>query len=160
MGLRHDDRVSVLRLVTDIAAPAQVCFDLSRSIDLHLESMAASGERAVGGITSGLIEAGQEVTWEARHFGILWQVTSRITEYDPPRWFVDEMDEGRPFSTFRHEHTFEDVAGRTRMTDVVAFRTRWGLPVDLVVHAYLRHLLTVRNRAIRAQAESASPPGP
>lgn len=150
----------MLRLVTDIAAPAQVCFDLSRSIDLHLESMAASRERAVGGITSGLIEAGQEVSWEARHFWITWRVTSRITEYEPPRWFMDEMDEGRPFSRFRHEHSFEPVDGITRMTDVVTFRTRWGLPVDLIVHAYLRHLLTVRNRTIRAQAEAAPSPGP
>ena len=146
-----------LRLVTDIAAPAQICFDLSRSIELHLESMAASSEKAVGGITSGLIEAGQEVTWEARHFGILWRVTSRITEYEPPRWFVDEMDRGRPFSRFRHEHRFEDLGGRTRMTDAVTFRTRWGPPVDLVVHVYLRRLLTVRNRTIRARAESAPP---
>lgn len=154
----HHGRVRVLRLVTDIAAPAQVCFDLSRSIDLHLESLAASRERAVGGITSGLIEAGQEVTWEARHFGILWRVTSRITEYRPPRWFVDEMDEGRPFARFRHEHSFETVDGFTRMSDMVTFRTRWGFLVDLVVHAYLRWLLSVRNRTIKAQAESSSTP--
>jgi hypothetical protein len=46
--------------VTDIAAPTGVCFDLSRSIDLHLESMVASNERAVAGVTSGLICEGQE----------------------------------------------------------------------------------------------------
>ncbi len=94
MGLVH--------IVTDIAAPVEACFDLSRSIDLHLESMAATRERAVSGVTSGLIGGGEEVTWEARHFGIYWRVTSRITAFEPPHRFVDEMVRG-PFALFRHE---------------------------------------------------------
>ena len=106
-----------LLLVTDIAAPVAVCFDLSRSIDLHLESMTASGERAVSGVTSGLIGKDEEVTWEARHFGVRWRVTSRITEFEPPHRFVDEMVRG-PFALFRHEHSFEEHEGGTRMTDV------------------------------------------
>jgi len=83
--------VPVFRIVTGIAAPPVRCFDLSRSIDLHLESMIASQERAVGGVTSGLIGAGEEVSWEARHFGIRWRMTSRISAFDPPHRFVDEM---------------------------------------------------------------------
>lgn len=145
----------VLRIVTDIAAPVEVCFDLSRSIDLHVESMAASRERAVSGVTSGLIGENEEVTWEARHFGIAWRVTSRITEFQPPRHFVDEMIRG-PFALFRHEHYFESRQGRTRMTDVVRFRTRFGplTPVtDLVAGAYLRRLMVRRNATIRRQAE-------
>ncbi len=59
-----------LTIGTEIAAPAERCFDLSRSIDFHLESMVASRERAVAGVTSGLIGAGQELSWEARHFGL------------------------------------------------------------------------------------------
>jgi len=50
----------LFRTVTEFAAPAEVCFDLARSIDLHVESMVASEERAVGGVTSGLIGGGQE----------------------------------------------------------------------------------------------------
>jgi len=49
--------VPTLRFTTDIGAAVEACFDLSRSIDLHLESMLASRERAVGGVTSGLIGA-------------------------------------------------------------------------------------------------------
>ncbi len=79
------------RQVTELAAPVPVIFDLSRSIDLHLESMVASGERAIAGVTSGLICGGEEVTWEARHFGVTWRMTSRIVEFDPPRRFIDEM---------------------------------------------------------------------
>ncbi|HEX8410907.1 MAG TPA: cell division protein, partial [Thermoanaerobaculia bacterium] len=54
---------------TLIAAPIGVCFDAARDLDLHLESMAHTGERAVGGRISGLIELNEEVTWRGRHFG-------------------------------------------------------------------------------------------
>ena len=145
----------VLRIVTDIAAPVERCFDLSRDIDLHLESMVASKERVVGGVTSGLIGAGQEVSWRARHFGIHWHMTSRITAFEPPHRVVDEMVRG-PFAAFRHEHRFEAHGGGTRMTDVVDVRMGWGPigPVaDVAAGAYLRRLLTIRNGVVRRKAE-------
>ena len=151
----------VIRIETPIRAPAAICFDLSRDIDLHLESMIASGERAVGGVTSGLISGGEEVTWEARHLGRLWRMTSRITEFDPPHRFVDEMVEG-PFAAFRHEHGFEAGDGGTRMTDVVRFRMGWGLLgrlVDPFALLYLRRLLVLRSTTIKGKAELARPPG-
>ncbi|XAS66587.1 hypothetical protein V3C33_13970 [Micrococcaceae bacterium Sec5.7] len=43
---------------TESAMARERLFDLARSIDEHLGSMQASRERAVGGVTSGLIEAG------------------------------------------------------------------------------------------------------
>jgi ligand-binding SRPBCC domain-containing protein len=147
--------VAGFRIVTDIAAPVEVCFDLSRSIDLHLESMAASQEQAVGGVTSGLIGAGEEVSWEARHVGRTWRMTSRITEFEPPRRFVDEMVRG-PFASFRHEHLFEEHGAGTRMTDAVEVRMALGpvSPVaDLAAKAYLRRLMTQRNTTIRSRAE-------
>jgi ligand-binding SRPBCC domain-containing protein len=146
-------RVAEIRIVTELAAPVEVCFDLSRSIDLHLESMISSKERAVAGVTSGLICEGEEVSWEARHFGILWRMTSRITEFEPPHRFVDEMVRG-PFASFRHEHVFEPHVVGTRMTDIVEFRTRWGPLADVPAKAYLRRLMAIRNAAIRTKAES------
>jgi ligand-binding SRPBCC domain-containing protein len=113
------------RIVTGVSAPVETCFDLSRSIDLHLESMVASRERAVGGVTSGLIEDGQEVSWEAHHLGICWPMTSRITAFDRPDRFVDEMVRG-PFASFRHEHRFEADGDGTVMTDTVDVRMGWG----------------------------------
>jgi hypothetical protein len=58
--------VARIHLETDIAAPTERVFDLARDIDVHQQSMAAIGERAVGGRTSGLIEAGESVTFRAR----------------------------------------------------------------------------------------------
>jgi ligand-binding SRPBCC domain-containing protein len=148
--------VASLRIVTQIGAPVDVCFDLSRSIDLHLESMVASRERAVGGVTSGLIEPGEVVTWQAWHFGVRWRMTSRITAFDRPYRFVDEMVRG-PFGLFRHEHQFLEVADGTRMTDVIEVRMALGPlgPVaDLVVKAYLRRLMKTRNATIKRRAEA------
>ena len=145
------------RVLTDIAAPPPVCFDLARSIDLHLESMIASGEKAVAGVTSGLIAAGEEVSWEARHFGILWRMTSRITEFDPPRRFVDEMVRG-PFAAFRHEHAFQPAGDHgTRMTDVITFRMALGPVANVPAGLYLRRLMRIRNAAIRQAAERRAP---
>jgi ligand-binding SRPBCC domain-containing protein len=141
------------RIVTEIDAPVEVCFDVARSIDLHLESMLASDERAIDGVTSGLIGAGEEVTWEARHFGVRWRMTSRIVAFDPPRRFVDEMVRG-PFRAFRHEHQFEPAGAGTRMTDVITFRTPMAVMTERLVGLYLRRLMRIRNAAIRLKAQS------
>ena len=124
--------MSTFRILTELAAPVEACFDLSRSIDLHLESMLASDERAVAGVTSGLIGAGEEVTWEARHLCVTWRMTSRIVEFDPPNRFVDEMVRG-PFRAFRHEHVFEASGMGTRMVDVITFRTPLAILTERAV---------------------------
>lgn len=64
---------------TEIEARPSVVFDLSLSVDAHLQSMAASGERAVGGVTAGMIGLGEQVTWRAVHFGIPFRMTSKVT---------------------------------------------------------------------------------
>ena len=46
---------------TSITAPLETVFDLSLSIDAHLESMTGSKERAIGGVTSGTIGHGEQV---------------------------------------------------------------------------------------------------
>lgn len=51
--------------VTEIDAPVEVVFDMSLSIDVHLDSMSASRERAIAGVTSGQIGLGEQVTWRA-----------------------------------------------------------------------------------------------
>src|SRR5215510_835622 len=80
-----------VRVVTRIEAPPERVFDLARSIDLHAQGQARHRERAIAGVTSGLIGMGQSVTWEARHFGITQQLTSRIVAFDRPRSFRDSM---------------------------------------------------------------------
>ncbi|WP_419180456.1 SRPBCC family protein [Bacillus salipaludis] len=139
-----------------IKAPIQVCFDLSRNIDIHMESTAYTNERAAKGRTSGLIELGETVTWEATHFGIRQQLTSIITEFDPPNSFVDEMVSGA-FKRFRHEHTFELVDDGTLMTDKFDYTSPFGplgrLADVMFLRSYMERLLLRRNEYIKSNAE-------
>jgi len=132
-----------------------VAFDLSLSINAHVGSFERSGERAIGGVTAGVIGLGEFVTWRARHFGITWTMTSTITEWDRPRRFVDEQRSG-PFKSFRHEHIFEPAANGTRLVDHVEFAAPLG-PLGraaerIVLARYLRHLIDVRNAFLVAEA--------
>jgi len=131
------------------ALPRERLFDLARSIDLHLDSQEHSGERAVGGVTSGLIGEGQDVTWRARHFRIPSTMTSRITQFTFPGSFTDEQIRG-PFKSFRHVHEFESAPGGSIMTDRVEFTAPIGLlgrlAERLVLRRYLHRLIRERGR--------------
>ena len=149
----------VIELTTLIDAPLERVFDLARSIDLHAASMARTGERAVGGVTGGLIGAGQEVTWQARHFLVRQHLTSRITAYDRPRHLRDSQVRGA-FARFDHDHYFEPTGPggtQTLMRDRFDFNSPLGplgALVDwLVLTRYMRSFLLERNRFLRETAE-------
>jgi ligand-binding SRPBCC domain-containing protein len=151
--------VAFIELRTEVAASLQVVFDLSRSIDAHLDSMSRSRERAVAGVTSGLIELGEQVTWRARHFGVPFTMTSEIVEMERPIHFVDEQIRG-PFRRFRHEHHFESTEGGTLMVDLIDFSSPLGLigrTVDrLVLQRYMTTLIVEHNMFLKARAEGAA----
>jgi hypothetical protein len=65
----------IVEVASLIRAPVERVFDLARSVELHVASTAQTGERAVGGVTTGLLGPGDEVTWRARHFAV-WQETA------------------------------------------------------------------------------------
>ncbi len=149
--------MATIHLTTTILAPIERCFDLARDLDLHMRTLEHTGERAVAGRTSGLIEAGETVTWEARHFGVRQRFTSLITAMDRPRHFCDEMTAGA-FRSFAHDHWFESRDGVTTMVDEVRFRSPLGPLGALVDWAfmtrYLRRLIEARNEVIKHEAET------
>jgi ligand-binding SRPBCC domain-containing protein len=153
--------VGSFRVETHIAAPAVACFELSLSVDAHVASMSASGERAVAGVTTGVMRLGDTVTWRATHFGIPFRMTSAITEFDRPSWFVDEQVAG-PFARWRHEHSFAATTAGTLMTDVVDFAAPLGplgrLVERAVLDRYLRGLILERNRHLKGALETAEGP--
>ena len=132
---------------TESALPRERLFDLARSIDAHVNSQKRAGERAVSGVMSGLIGEGQEVTWQARHFGIPLRMTSRITALEYPQSFTDEQVSG-PFKAFRHVHEFEATPTGSLMTDRVEFTAPFGpvgrLVEKLVLRRYLERLIVER----------------
>lgn len=90
-----------------IQAPVDVCFDLARNVDIHTETTAKTKEKAVGGVTQGLLEKGDTVTWEATHFGIKQRLTAKVIHMEKPIVFVDIMVKG-VFTSFTHTHQFKE----------------------------------------------------
>src|ERR1700709_1486230 len=91
--------------VTGIEAPIERCFDLARSVEVHLAGNVHWGEQAVasGGVTSGLIGLSEKVTWRAKHFGVWQTLTSEITKLESPFYFQDVMLKGA-FRWMEHDH--------------------------------------------------------
>jgi len=146
---------------TEILAPIERCFDLARSIEVHIAGNVHSGEAAMatGGLTSGLIGLGRQVTWRAKHFGWWHELTSTITAIERPVYFQDVMVRGI-FRFMRHDHFFRSLApDRTHMRDVFSFAAPLGilggLAEAIILRRYMHALLRERNQVLRQIAESA-----
>ncbi|MFG2500125.1 SRPBCC family protein [Streptomyces sp. NPDC048441] len=136
-------------IITALSAPPDQVFDACLDVEAHTRSMASSSERAVAGITRGSLTLGQSVTFQARHFGVTWRLTARITSWEPSRHFVDEQVAG-PFKEWRHAHTFEpDGRGGTVMTDAIEFASPLGVLGRIADRAvlswYMPRLIKSRN---------------
>ena len=146
----------IIELSTPINAPLNTCFNLSRSIDLHVDSMAKTKETAIAGRVSGLIEFGETVTWRAKHFGVWHTLTSKITGFDFPNSFTDEMVTGA-FKSFKHQHLFYSQNDGTLMIDIFEFESPFGIFGNLAnllfLKNYLHKLLQNRNKLIKEIAE-------
>lgn len=145
-------------VVTDVKAPAHVLFRLALDTAVHSASLRRTRETATTSSGRAELGLGDEVTFTARHWGIRWRMTSRVTEHRAPDRFVDEQVAG-PFAQLRHEHLFEPVAEGARMIDRVVFTAPLGLLGRGVERVVLRrHLETlIRTRALflKAEAEAA-----
>ena len=134
-----------------------MCFDLARDIDVHVGVPSPLKHRAVGGVTTGLINLGEEVTWEGRVFGVRLNMTSRITTLDAPGVFTDEMQRG-PFKSWKHTHRFEQKDDATVMTDEVHFSSPFGalgaLVDALLLKRFLTRFLVSHNHAIKKLTET------
>jgi ligand-binding SRPBCC domain-containing protein len=148
--------MAIITTITKIRAPAERVFDLSRSVDLHVRSAGSTGETAVAGVASGLLELGQEVTWRGKHFGIWQNLTSKITVFSRPDHFRDSMVRGA-FKRLDHDHIFEAEGDFTIMKDVFDFTSPVGvfgrLADALFLESYMRGFLLERNAVIRRTAE-------
>lgn len=147
-----------IKLLTEINADIEIVFDLSRSIDLHKISTANTNETAIAGKTTGLLGIDEYVTWRAKHFGVYQKLTTKITAFERPIFFVDEMVNGA-FKSFRHEHHFEAMNHRrTLITDYFYYKSPLGvlghIADGLFLKKYMTLLLEKRNRTIKDFAES------
>jgi len=149
--------MTTIFLTTKINAPIQTVFDLSRNIDVHQLSAEKTAETAIAGIRFGLIGLNETVTWKGRHFGIYLTHKSRISAFEMPNYFVDEMEKGH-FKSFRHEHFFDSENGVVMMKDKLQYETPFGIFGKLFDHLLLKKHLTQfllkRNQHLKTLAEN------
>ena len=148
--------MTAINLTTKIKAPKQIVFDASRNIDIHQKSASKTSEKAISGVTSGLINLNETVTWRGKHFGFYLTHKSKITAMDFYDYFVDEMEKGK-FKTFRHEHFFEEQNGFTVMKDKLQYETPFGLFGELFdilfLEKHLTKFLLERNKTLKEVSE-------
>jgi ligand-binding SRPBCC domain-containing protein len=150
--------MAIFTIKTFIKNNIEVVFNLSRSIDLHLISTAKTNEKAVAGKTSGLINLHETVTWEANHLFKKRYFISKITAYNFPFSFTDEMQKG-DLKHFNHQHIFEEKDAGTLMTDIIHLEAPYGLLGKFVMwvflKSYFKKLLIQRNNVIKHFAETS-----
>lgn len=151
-----------LHELTVIRAPIERCFDLARSVEVHLAGNVHCGEAAIaaGGVRAGLVGIGQRVTWRAKHFGVWQCLTSEITAMDRPTYFQDSMIRGA-FRFMQHDHFFRTLSpDETEMRDVFRFAAPLAILGRLaeiaVLRRYMQALLRERNRVVKEIAETAA----
>ncbi len=163
MNLHHKSSIQqkaksmpIIKIEMTVKAPIQRVFDLARCIDLHEETMLRHREKAVAGVTEGLMKLGESVTWEATYFGVRQKLTSKIVKYHRPYYFRDEMIKGA-FKRFDHDHFFEENIVGTLMKDVFDYDSPFnflGKIADaLFLENYMRKMLTERSKLIKKNAE-------
>jgi ligand-binding SRPBCC domain-containing protein len=146
-----------IHLTTFIAAPQERVFDLSRSISLHRSSMASYGEKVIEGVSSGLLNLNDTVTWKAKHLFKERRLKVRITQLKSPDYFVDEQVSG-DFILLKHEHYFKPIQNGTIMIDQFRYELPYAILGKLLnkvyMVKYMTRLINERNEAIKKAAES------
>ena len=149
--------MTTINLITTINASKEIAFNISRDVDVHQKSASPTKERAIAGITSGLINYNETVTWRGKHFGFYLTHKSRITAMSHYDYFVDEMEEGK-FKSFKHEHFFEEKNGVTIMKDKLQYEIPFGFFGQLFdfmfLKKHLKNFLLERNKVLKELAES------
>jgi len=147
----------LIYLRTVINAPLALTFDIARDIDIHSQTMQHTNEKAIAGITSGLINVNETVTWEANHLFKKRYLTTLISAMEPHRYFKDEMIKG-DFKTMWHHHYFTYKDDHTIMEDIFYFESPYGIVGKIVntlfLKRYMKRLLARRNSIIKRIAEN------
>ena len=142
---------------TEIDADIDTCFDLARDVGFYYNTLEKFTEIPISDKVTGLMEAGDYVTWETNHLSLMQHLTLKVTEFEKPILFVDEMVRGE-FKTYRHEHIFEVDNDKTVMIDKFEFQSPYGIFGKLVDWVFLkRHfkkLIITRNKTLRLHAEA------
>lgn len=149
--------MTLINLTTEINAKIEICFDVSRDIDIHKLSTKNTREEAIAGRMNGLCELDDTITWRATHLGIRQKLTVRITQFDRPHYFEDIMLKGA-FKSMKHQHYFEEKNGITIMKDKLEYSVPFGFIGKIFDAIYLKKYMTrfllTRNEVLKSVAEN------
>lgn len=148
--------MTTIIITTTYFAPIEKVFDINRNIDIHQQSASKTKEVAIAGITSGLINKNETVTWKGKHFGVYLTHQSLISEMNFPTYFVDEQLKGQ-FISFKHQHFFEQKENFVEVTDILEYETPFGifgqLFDKLLLKNHLTNFIIHRNAVLKNLAE-------
>ena len=143
--------MTTIRYEVSVRAPMERCFDLARSVDLHVDSSTGIGARAIGGRRGGLSGEGDETVWSARFFGVRFSMTTRIEGSEFPVRFGDRMTRGR-LRRFEHVYRFRALPdGGCAMSDELVVEAPFGPVGRWIERLYLTRRMDelVRSRLER-----------
>lgn len=149
--------MALIEVETEINADIQTCFDLARDVDFYQESIKNSKEIPIDGKISGLVDLNDHIVWEAKHLGFVRHLTLKVTEFNNPSLFVDEMIDGE-YKSYRHEHVFKKNGNKSIMIDKFYFESPYGIIGKLVdwvfLKKYLTKMLKKRNKILKDKVEN------
>ena len=149
-------KMTTIKITTTYFATIERVFDTNRNIDIHQQSASKTKEVAIAGITFGLINKNETVTWKGKHFGVYLTHQSLISEMDFPTYFVDEQLKGQ-FKSFKHQHFFEQKENYVEVTDLLEYETPFGifgqLFDKLLLKKHLTNFIIHRNAVLKNLAE-------
>ena len=148
--------MTTIKITTTYFAPIEKVFDTNRNIDIHQQSASKTKEVAIAGVTSGLINKNETVTWKGKHFGLYLTHKSLISAMEFPTYFVDEQLKGH-FKSFKHQHFFEQKENFVEVTDVLEYETPYGifgkLLDKILLKKHLTNFILHRNAVLKNLAE-------
>ena len=148
--------MTTIELTTYIKTSVEEAFDLSRNIDFHQQSASHTKETAIAGVNTGYIGHGESVTWRGKHFGLFLKHTSKIIDFERPSKFTDVMTEGH-FTYFAHQHYFKNHNDGVIMSDILTYKTPYGILGKLfdkiALKSHLTTFLKRRNQALKSYLE-------
>lgn len=147
----------IIKHEISIHVPIQVCFDLARTVEVHAGKTLLTKQLAIDGVTFGLMERGDFVTWETSHLGMKQKFTSQIVEMVKPNSFTDTMIHGA-FHSFTHTHEFIEWGTETIMKDTVSFKSPLGILGKIADHLflekYMSHFIARHAQKVKRVAEA------
>lgn len=151
-------QMTTIKIITIYKAPIEKVFNINRDIDIHQQSATQTNEKANAGITSGLINKNETVTWKGKHFGFYITHQSIISEMIYPTYFIDEQLKGH-FKNFKHQHIFEQKENYVEVTDLLEYETPFGILGKLfdkiVLENYLTNFILQRNAILKKLIEKS-----